>query len=217
MAEAAPRLVLASGSSSRRRMLEAAGVGFEVMPARVDEVAIAGAMATEQADLPQPLGLARAVARRLAREKALEVSARAPDALVIGGDQTLALLVRENGHEIGRNLDKPDGLARAREQLLEMRGKTHVLCSAVALVRAGAVLWEGEDSARLTMRAFSDEFVDAYLDLAGEAVCTSVGAYQLEGLGVQLFDRIEGDYFTILGMPLLPLLAALRGQGAIGT
>ena len=187
-----------------------------MVPSRVDEVAITQTLSRQASSLPQPLGLAQEVARRLAREKALEVSAREPGALVIGADQTLVLLVGEAGREVGRSLDKPAGLIEARAQLLEMRGRTHVLCSAVALTRVSTVMWEGEDSARLTMRAFSEAFIDDYLARAGEKVCTSVGAYQLEGLGIQLFERIDGDYFTILGMPLLPLLAALRGQRAIG-
>jgi septum formation protein len=208
-----PALVLASGSRSRREMLGAAGLDFAAVPSSVDEDAIKRALAESGRAWPEPLGFAVAVAERLAREKALEVSARQPGAIVIGADQTLALLVGGTG----KSFDKPGGRAEARKQLADMRGRTHVLVSAVAVARDGTVLWSHRDEARLKMREFSDAFLDDYLARAGEKVCTSVGAYQLEGLGIQLFEAITGDYFTILGMPLLPLLAELRRQGVVGT
>jgi septum formation protein len=208
-----PRLILASGSRSRREMLQAAGLDFEAVPSTVDEDAAKRAISAGAQTWSSPVGFAAAVAERLAGEKARDVSARSPGAVVVGADQTLALL----GGESGKTFDKPSGLAEARNQLGEMRGRTHVLVSAVAVVRDGKVLWSHRDEAHLTMRDFSDAFLDDYLARAGEKVCTSVGAYQLEGLGIQLFESITGDYFTILGMPLLPLLAELRRQGIVGT
>ena len=211
-----PRLVLASASASRRDLLTAAGVEFAVVPSRVDEAATRAQMTVNDSRHPPPLGHPRLVARTLARAKAFEVSGREPKALVIGADQTLALLVGNDG-QIGQEMHKPAGRVEARAQLREMRGRTHVLCAAVALAREGAIVWETEDMARLTMRTFSDAFLDHYLAHAGERVCSSVGAYQLEGLGIQLFERIEGDYFTILGLPLLPLLVELRRQGVLAS
>ncbi len=192
-------LVLASGSRARRDMLQAAGVACTVQAADVDEVAIrvrlaAGTLPTE-------------VATVLATAKALVVSKQRPGAMVIGSDQVLAL-----GLEI---LSKPGDRIAARAQLASLRGRTHALHSAVALARDGAMVWSGVDIAELAMRDFSDAFLDSYLDAVGEDVCHSVGAYHLEGLGIQLFDRVRGDYFTILGMPLLPLLAELRRLGII--
>ncbi|MGE5510684.1 MAG: Maf family nucleotide pyrophosphatase [Bacteroidota bacterium] len=203
MAEARARdLVLASGSRSRRQMLEAAGASFAVEPAEVDENAIretlqAGDNAIDPAD----------VAEVLARAKAEAVSRKRPDALVIGADQVLAL-----DDEI---FEKPRGLDGARAHLRRLRGRAHQLHSAVVLAERGEVVWSYADTADLTMRTFSDQFLDDYLRRAGPIVCESVGAYQLEGLGIQLFQRIEGDYFTILGLPLLPLLAELRTRGAL--
>ncbi|HEX4894213.1 MAG TPA: Maf family protein [Hyphomicrobiaceae bacterium] len=208
-----PRLVLASGSRSRRDMLQAAGLDFEAVPSTVDEDAAKHEISSGTQSWSSPIGFAAAVAERLAREKAREVSARHPGAVVIGADQTLALL----GAESGKSYSKPAGIAEARRQLAEMRGRTHVLVSAVAVVRDGKTLWSHRDEAHLTMREFSDAFLDDYLARAGEKVCTSVGAYQLEGLGIQLFESITGDYFTILGMPLLALLGELRRQGVVAT
>lgn len=186
-------LVLASKSEARRAVLAAAGIPFDVVVADIDERGIeakAGDSAPE------------AVAQRLAVEKAKAVSANRPGRIVIGADQTLALGTRR--------FSKPNGRDGARAQLSALRGQTHVLCSGVAAVRDGETLFEHCSVARMTMRDFSDEFLDAYLDTAGNAVSSSVGGYQLETLGVHLFQRIEGDHFTILGMPLLPLLAFLR-------
>ncbi len=152
-------------------------------------------------ETPNPI----AAARLLARAKASAVSARKPGQLVLGADQTLA---RAN-----ERFSKPADRAAAAEQLRRLRGTSHELHSAIALVRDGEVLFEYIDSARLTMRALSDDFIAIYLNAAGSAASASVGGYQLEGIGVHLFERVEGDYFTILGLPLLPLLAFLRQNG----
>ena len=210
----APRLVLASGSASRRQMLTAAGVAVEAIASRIDEAAIKRDLDSGHGGTGEGAEWGREVARVLARAKASDVSTRAPGAVVIGADQTLTLL-SDGGDAGSRSFDKPAGFAEAREQLQQLRGRTHVLCSAVAIVCDGAVVWEADDAAHLTMRVFSDAFLDAYLARVGDTVCTSVGAYQLEGLGLQLFETIAGDYFTILGLPLLPLLAELRRRTVI--
>lgn len=191
-------LVLASASRVRQSLLRNAGVAFEVCPAAIDERAVEAASPS-----PDP----GAVAALLARAKACAVERRYPGRLVLGGDQVLAFR--------SRRLAKPVDRAAARTQLDALRGKTHELHSAVAFVRDGAVLFEHVDVARLTMRSFSERFLDCYLDAAGNAATESVGAYQLEGPGVQLFDRLEGDYFTVLGLPLLPVLQFLRQQGCL--
>ena len=193
-------IVLASGSATRRTMLENAGVPFVVETAPVDEAAVKQAMRAET-DNP-----AR-VAEVLAELKAARVSARHPGAIVIGADQML---------ECERHwFDKPADRAEARAQLLALRDKSHRLVSSVVAVRDGQRLWHHTDAARLDMRRFSDAFLDDYLERAGAAVLSSVGAYQLEGLGAQLFRAIEGDHFTILGLPLLPLLDFLRENGVL--
>jgi septum formation protein len=191
-------LVLASRSESRHAILQAAGIPHEVEPADVDERLVerrAGA------------GHAAQVAELLAREKARVVSARRPGALVLGADQTLAL-----GE---RRLSKPRDRASAREQLLLLRQRTHELHSAIALARDGRLLFEHCEVARLTMRKFSEAFLEAYLDAVGGASATSVGGYQLERAGIQLFERIEGDHFVTLGLPLLALLQFLRREGVL--
>jgi septum formation protein len=189
-------LVLASKSDVRGKLLAAAGLRFEIRPAQIDERA-----AERQAG---PLD-AVAVARLLARKKAEGAAATLPGRLVLGADQTLARgTVR---------FSKPTDRAEAVEQLRKLRGRTHELNSALALVRDGKLLFDCADTARLTMRDFSDRFLEEYLDMVGPAALASVGAYQLEGVGVHLFERVEGDYFTILGLPLLPLLAFLRDNG----
>ncbi len=198
------RVILASQSRSRRRMLEAAGLTFEAIASTVDEPKLRGSLEASGADCSPD-----AIARALAAAKAVEVSRAYPDAIVIGGDQVLALGARI--------FEKPSDLAAARRHLLELRGQTHVLISAVVLAQGGTVIWEYADTARLAVREFSPEFLDRYLSSAGEDVCLSVGAYQLEGLGAQLFERIDGDYFTILGLPLIALLGALRARGVIET
>jgi septum formation protein len=195
---AAAPLVLASASAVRRALLEAAGIPVEVRPARIDERAIEAAAPNDDP---------AAVAVLLAREKALRVAGELPGRLVVGADQTLAL-----GN---RRFDKPADRAAARAQLQALAGRTHALHAALAVARNGDVLFEDVAVARLTMRTLGDAFLDRYLDAAGATVTASVGAYQLEALGVHLFERIEGDHFTILGLPLLPLLAYLRAEGSL--
>jgi septum formation protein len=191
-------LILASGSRARRQMLEAAGLTFEVRPTDVDEDAI---RATLGDATPQHVAVV------LARAKAEAASREVPDALVIGADQVLAL---------GRTIyTKAPDIAAARSALRSLAGRSHHLHSAVTLALAGCQVWHHLDTAALAMRDFSDAFLDEYLARAGDRVCASVGAYELEGLGIQLFERIEGDYFTILGMPLLPLLSELRARGTL--
>jgi len=192
-------LLLASASPFRRRMLEAAGVPFRVVPAEVDESALKRSLAGKVA----PEGLAEA----LAAAKAEAVSAKFPADLVIGADQVLAL-----GDE---TFGKPHDLIAARAQLERLRGRTHRLLSAVALARGGRVVWSKVDTASLTVRELSAAFLDEYLARCGERLLGIAGAYEIEGLGIQLFDRVEGDYFTIVGLPLLPLLAELRARGMV--
>lgn len=193
-------VILASGSATRRAMLAAAGVDVTASPAAVDEGEVKAAMRAEGASPGD-------VAEALAEVKARRASLRYPGALVIGADQMLDCE--------GVWYDKPEGRAAARGQLLALRGRTHVLTSAAVVLRDGERLWHATDRARLTMRLFTPAFVDSYLDAAGDAVLGSVGAYQLEGRGVQLFSWVEGDHFTILGLPLLPLLGFLRDQGVL--
>lgn len=194
------RIVLASGSATRRVLLESAGVPFVVDTSPVDEDAVKQAMRAET-DNP-----AR-VAEVLAELKATKVASRHPGAIVIGADQML---------ECERVwFDKPADRAAARAQLCALRDKSHRLVSAVVAVRDGQRLWHHTEAATLTMRRFSDAFLDDYLDRAGAAVLSSVGAYQVEGLGAQLFRTIEGDHFTILGLPLLALLDFLRENGVL--
>jgi septum formation protein len=191
-------LVLASKSAARRAMIEAAGIPIEVAPADIDERAVeARARGGSAAD----------VAVLLAREKARAAGALIKGRWVVGADQTMAL---------GRaRFTKPVDPDSAREQLHALSGRTHELHSAVALARDGRVLFSHVDSARLTMRTLSERFLDAYLEAAGPAVTMSVGGYQLEGLGSHLFERVEGDYFTILGLPLFALLGFLRREGCL--
>jgi septum formation protein len=186
-------LVLASKSDVRGKLLAAAGLRFEIRPAQLDERALEAKAGVSDA---------AAAARILARAKAEAVSATRAGHLVLGADQTLALGAKR--------FSKPADQTAAAEQLRSLRGRSHELHSALALVRDGKVLFDCADSARLTMRDFSDKFLDDYLAIAGDAALASVGGYQLEGIGIHLFERVEGDYFTILGLPLLPLLAFLR-------
>lgn len=190
-------LILASTSPARNALLAGAGVRFAARPATIDERAIQADELGKGAD-------ARGIARALAEAKALAVARADPDAMVIGADQVLAL-----GSEL---LHKPADLAAAAAQLGKLRGGAHILIAAVALARDGEVLWSHIETARLTMRAFSDAERDRVLDLEGKQILGSVGAYRLEGPSIQLFERIDGDYFTILGLPLLPLFAALRAH-----
>ena len=197
---AAPKVVLASGSRPRAEMLANAGVFFVTDAPAVDESAIKNAMRASGAD-------AAATAEALAATKAQQVSRRHPDSLVIGADQ---MLVCDEEW-----FDKPEDAAAARRHLERLRGRSHELVSAVSVVQAGTVIWHHVDRATMTMRPFSDDFIAEYLDKMGEKITATVGAYELEGLGAQLFSRIAGDCFTILGMPLLPLLDFLRGHGVL--
>lgn len=191
-------LVLASRSAARRALLEAARIPCDVRPADLDERAL-----ERQAGPSEPAALAL----MLADAKAQAVARHCPGRLVLGADQTLACA--------NRVFSKPCDRTAAREQLSRLRGCTHELHAAVSLWRDGERLFSHVATARLTMRPFSDSFLERYLDEAGEAALASVGGYQLEGLGVHLFERIDGDYFTILGLPLLPLLAYLRSGGHV--
>ena len=192
-------LVLASQSRARQTLLANAGIDFESEPAEIDERAIQAA-----SGLVAPSD----IASLLAREKARFVSARRPGQYVVGADQTLA-----SGARI---FNKPAGWAQAADQLRALAGHIHELHAAVAVARDETILFEHVAVARMTMRRLSDAEIDTYLNEAGAAVTSSVGAYQLEGLGVHLFDGIEGDHFTILGLPLLPLFAFLRGEHLLG-
>ena len=187
--------ILASGSASRRALLENAGLRFEIDPADVDEAALKA----------QFSGDAAALALHLAEAKALGVSSRRPG-LVLGADQVLAF--------DGKVFDKAKTVQEAAERLAMLRGKTHWLKGGVALARDGEVVWRHESSARMVVRNFSDAFLDDYLARAGDILTKGVGAYAFEGLGAQLFEHVEGDYFAVLGLPLLPVLGALRAQGA---
>jgi septum formation protein len=192
-------LILASQSRARQMLLANAGIDFEAVPADIDERAV-----------QQASGLVAPgdIATLLAREKALWVSSRKPGRFVIGADQTLALGTRL--------FAKPAGRAEAKEQLRALAGNRHELHSGVAVARDGKILFSDVAVARMSMRPLTGAEIRSYLDHAGEAVTSSVGVYQLEGLGVHLFERIEGDHFTILGLPLLPLLAFLRGERLLG-
>jgi septum formation protein len=191
-------VILASQSRARQMLLGNAGISFEAVPADIDERAV-----QKNSGLTSP----GEIAGLLAREKALLVSAKNPGRHVIGADQTLAL---------GERLfSKPSGRAQAAEQLRLLAGNSHALHSAVAVARDGKIVFSDVSIARMTMRQLSENEIAGYLDAAGEAVTASVGAYQLEGLGVHLFERIEGDHFTILGVPLFPLLGHLSDLGAL--
>jgi septum formation protein len=202
---ATPALILASASPARRAVLEAAGLRFEARAAAVDEAAIKeGAQAEGIPPAEAALMLAEAKAMRIAR--------RAPEALVIGCDQ---LLVAPDEAGAPRWFDKPPDLAAARGQLLALRGRRHELVTATVAWRDGARIWQDVTTPRLTMRDFSDGFLEAYLAAEGEALLGSVGAYRLEGPGVQLMARVEGEHSSILGLPLLPLLRFLRRHGVL--
>ena len=188
-------LILASRSHARQMLLANAGIGFEAVPADIDERIV---------QLRSSVSAAGEVATILARQKALAVSGQRSASIVIGADQTLALS--------GQLFTKPNGRAQAVAQLRALAGQTHELHSAATLVCDGKILFEHVATARLTMRPLGEAEIAAYLDAAGEAVTSSVGAYQLEGFGVHLFERIDGDHFTILGLPLLPLLGFFRSQ-----
>ncbi len=194
------RLVLASASASRARILAAAGLAFETYPVSLDETAVKDAFHRDGRS-------AADCAAALAETKARRASAKLPGALVIGADQMLVCG--------GQWFDKPKDLPTARAQLLALRGKRHELPTAAAALRDGDVLWRALETPCLTMRDFSAAFLDGYLAALGDKALASVGAYQLEGMGALLMARVEGDHFAIQGMPLLPLLEFLRGQGVL--
>ena len=194
----APEVVLASASRSRLELLRRAGLHLRAEPARVDESEVKASLRAEQAD-------AAAAAETLAEFKANKVSLRAPGALVIGADQILDCE--------GRWFDKPPDRTAAVAHLRALGGKTHTLATAVCVVRDGARIWHHREAPRLTMRPLDGVFIESYLDAAGPGVLETVGAYRLEDLGAQLFTEVSGDYFTILGLPLLPLLGFLREHG----
>ena len=193
-------LILASASTARSAMLRAAGVEFTTIPAQVDEAAIKAALAMEGATPVE-------IAETLAETKATQVAIRNPTDLVIGANQVLAAGPT--------TFDKPADIGAARDQLRHLSGRDHTLHSAVCLVRGDRVLWHHNARASLSMRDLSEPFLDQYLAAMGTTVCNTVGGYQIEGLGAQLFRQITGDYFTILGLPLLPLLEVLRSHGVL--
>jgi len=196
-----PPLILASSSQTRAKLLDSAGLSVVVQAPGLDEAAMRQAVGGDDLLTPND------VAEVLARAKAEAISELAPEAYVIGGDQVLAL-----GDQI---IGKSENMEEARKLLLDLSGKTHELHTSVALAKEGEAVWSFTDVARLTMRKLSPEFIGRYLAAAGEQVLGSVGAYQLESLGVQLFEKVEGNYFSILGLPLLPLLAELRKREVI--
>jgi len=196
----APAVVLASASAARAALLRGAGVAIAVEAAAIDEAEVKASLRAAGAGAAE-------VAESLAELKARRIARRHPGALVIGADQVLDC--------DGTLFDKPADAADARRQLLLLRGRRHELVSAVVVVRDGGRLWHHVGRATLTMRRFSEAFLDDYLDAIGDAVLASVGAYQIEGAGAQLFACVDGDYFTILGLPLLPLLDFLREQGVL--
>lgn len=193
-------LLLASKSQARRALLAASGIPFETTDAQIDEREI-------EAPLRRAGASGAAIAAHLARHKALAASVAQPERFVVGADQTLAL-----GDAI---LTKPLNRAAAQAQLAAMSGRTHTLHAAACLARDGRVVAEGCTEARLTCRDLSPRFIETYIDLAGDAVLQSVGAYAVEGLGIHLFERIEGEHSTILGLPMLPLLDLLREAGCL--
>lgn len=198
------RLILASASAVRAQLLRAAGLSFSVEPSTLDEAAMREAMRADEGEVdPQD------VAELLARAKAEDVSARNPGATVIAADQVLAL--------DGRIFTKPETIEAARAQLLDLRGKTHLLHSAVVVAQDGTVDWVRVETAEITMRAFSATFLGRYMAMAGPQVLASVGCYQLEGPGIQLIERISGDYFTVLGLPMFALLGELRDRGMVAS
>jgi septum formation protein len=194
------QIILASSSPFRKSLLANAGIAFVAVKPEIDERAVEAPLRDSGAT-PEDVALILAIA------KAVDVSERNPGALVIGSDQTLSL-----SDEV---FHKPADMDAARRHLLNLSGRTHQLNSAVALVRDGQTLWSHVDTARLTMRRLDPAFVGRYLAAVGDSALASVGAYQIEGPGIQLFERIDGDYFTIVGLPLLPLLATLRDRGTI--
>ncbi len=204
MTESTTRLILASGSRSRANLLEAAGLHFEVIPSDLDESEIKSLAADPKSDIQSS-----DVALLLAQAKAVSVSQRYPHAFVIGADQTLIL------DEM--LLDKPANEHEARQQLLMLKGKSHLLDTAAACARDGVVFWTTNERSWLTMRNFSAEALGNYLAAVGHEITTSVGGYKIEGAAIQLIASIEGDYFSILGLPLLAVLQMLRDEGVLIT
>lgn len=195
-------LILASTSETRRAMLRAAGVPHAAMAPGVDEDEVRAALRAEGVVEPG------AIADALAQHKALRISRRFPESLVLGGDQVLSF-------EDGTMLDKPADMAEAAAQLKRLRGVTHRLTSAAATALGGDLIWHARDFALMTMRDFSDAFLERYLAVSGDALTRTVGGYRIEGLGAQLFARIEGDHFTIRGLPMLAVLEHLRGRRVV--
>jgi septum formation protein len=193
-------LILASASSSRQRLLADAGISAETDPADIDEGAI-------KQECRRTGRSSSECATRLAEAKARAVAVRHRDCLVLGADQMLDC--------DGEWFDKPRDVAEAREQLQKLRGRTHALITAATIVRNDARLWQAIEKPRITMRAFSDSFLDRYLDMIGDNVLKTVGGYELEKLGAQIMEKVDGDYFAILGLPLLPLMHFLRSAGAL--
>jgi len=200
MSSAPPALLLASQSSTRRRMLKAAGVTFEAVPAGLDEELAKAKLGRDSLN-------ARQVAERLAALKAMSISAPA-GTLVLGADQTVE---REDGVILGKASD----LEQARAQLLSLRGRAHRLHSAAAIIETGQNVWAATESVTMHVRPFGERFLDDYLGREGEALLWSAGGYRIEGLGAQLFERVEGSHFAVLGLPLLPLLSFLRDRGLL--
>jgi septum formation protein len=194
------QIILASASKSRANLMRAAGITFEIVPAHADEDSVKASLQAEGATAAQ-------CAETLAELKAVQISNRHPEALVIGADQMLDCA--------GIWFDKPKDIEGARNHLVLLRGKTHVLPTAVCVALNGSRIWHHVALPTLAMRDFSDAFIETYLAAAGTAVLSSVGAYQLEGPGAQLFSRVDGDFFTILGLPLLELLGFLREHGSV--
>lgn len=192
------QLILASGSQIRAEMLRKAGVSLEVVPARVDEAAIKAALLSDGASAPD-------VADSLAEMKARRVAMKHPSALVLGADQVL--VYKDTIY------DKPETIDSVRQQLKELRGQTHELLSAAVIVEDGAPVWRHIGRAQLMMRPFSDRFLESYLEKHAEDLFTTVGAYKLEVEGAQLFTRVQGDYFSVLGLPMLEILGFLRTRG----
>ena len=193
-------LVLASGSASRKALLTAAGVSFTTDPADLDEAALMAELHSAGAET---------MARSLAEQKALAVSRRHPGQIVLGGDSVIAF-----GDDI---LSKCATLDEARNLLQRLSGRTHLLVSAAALARDGALLWAHASPCQMTMRELSPQFLEDYLAREGAGVLSSVGCYHFEGRGAQLFDRVDGDYFSVLGLPLLPVLVQLRKEGLLAS